>query len=255
MLKRSRFRAGILECRVPCSISFLSVLSLLLCYPVLSDPGSNLVLVPGGCFQMGSAKLSGSEKPVHRVCIDTFYLEKSEVAQKSYLNKTKKKHVFSRKDCETCPADYVSWYEANEYCQSVGRRLPSEAEWEYALKMGGGERLFQSDSLLKKTAWYRQNARDQSHEVASKNPNSLGIYDMQGNVWEWCADWYSGNYYNIADTFNPKGPDKGNVKVLRGGSYLNSKKMLAPAFRFRRKPLEKDLNIGFRCAKDYPAPR
>ncbi len=135
-----------------------------------------------------------------------------------------------------------------------GYRLPTEAEWEYAARGGKlrkGE-IFSGSDQLEEVAWYTNNSEGRTHPVGGKKPNALGMYDLSGNVWEWCWDWYSIDYYKRSGLSNPKGPETGeklNFKVARGGSYLDDEKSSRVASRFGGSPREGWPNIGFRLAK------
>ena len=222
------------------------------------DISFNMVPIPGGTFLMGSpqsdANAEGDEKPQHMVRIDPFYLCTTEVTLelfKAYYNETviqKKYNSNPRQtDAITCPtpvfgdiamgyshhhpAMAMTWHNATNFCKwlsiKTGKiyRLPTEAEFEYACRAGTTE-IFGSTNypkLLKDFVWYQDTSDDMPHEVAKKNPNPWGLYDMQGNVCEWVSDFYSPDTYannaKNSPTTNPKGPTKGNVHVARGGTY------------------------------------
>ncbi len=149
-----------------------------------------------------------------------------------------------------CPVVMVTWFGANAYCNWAGVRLPSEKEWEFAAR--GGVRtkgyLYSGSDSIDEVAWYVDNAEEKVHAVGLKKPNELGIYDMSGNVWEWCSDWYFENKHidkadrpkNFSDTDN----------VLRGGSWFVHKHFCTNDFRLSYSPKYASLNYGFRVAKD-----
>ena len=114
---------------------------------------------------------------------------------------------------EDHPVVRVNWDDATAYCQWAGGRLPTEAEWERAAR-GAGEPA----ARLKDVAWFSANSGDQTHPVGQKRPNGYGLYDMLGNVWEWCGDWYQEDYYKVGPSTDPKGPTSGQFRALRGGS-------------------------------------
>jgi formylglycine-generating enzyme required for sulfatase activity len=217
-----------------------------------------MVFVEGGGFSMGSNDGSDNEKPVHPVYVSSFYMDKYEVTVAQY-----------RKFCsatervmpsapswtwrEDNPIVNVSWDDANAYARWAGKRLPTEAEWEYAARGGNKSRGFKysGSSTLDEVAWYGSNSNSQTHPVGEKQPNELGLYDMSGNVWEWCADWYSDKYYeNSIDSRNPKGPASTGARVLRGGSWSNSGNYCRVAYRDRISPYGRNYRGGFRCAQD-----
>jgi formylglycine-generating enzyme required for sulfatase activity len=214
----------------------------------------NKVFVKGGCFQMGCGSWTGNcdnnEKPVHEVCVDDFYIDKYEVTQREYEKVMGENPSHFRGDNN--PVDRITWHNANEYCSKTGKQLPTEAEWEYAARSGGKEEMYAGSDNVDSIAWYAYNAGRKTHPVGQKSPNGLGIYDMSGNVWEWVADWYHGNYYKHSPQHNPKGPGedwKGiRERVLRGGSWYNPANYARSSVRIRRKPHGRDAQYGFRCA-------
>jgi formylglycine-generating enzyme required for sulfatase activity len=162
---------------------------------------------------------------------------------------------------EKHPMIYVSWYGARAYCkwlsQQTGQnyRLPSEAEWEYAARgaeQGAKDKfLYSGSSTIDKVAWYRDNSGNQTHEVGKQQPNQLGLYDMSGNVWEWCADPWHSNYDNApkdARVWEEGGNN--SYWVLRGGSWVNNSWSCRVATRFNNDPGNRYFNFGFRVARD-----
>ena len=211
-----------------------------------------MVLVQGGTFEMGDTFGGGSddEKPVHEVTLDDFYIDKYEVTQKEY-KKVIGENPSYFKNCEDCPVESVTWFAAQEYCDKVGKRLPTEAEWEYAARSGGKKEKWAGTSASPALyTWYSANSGRKTHPVGQKKPNGLGIYDMSGNVWEWCSDWYDNNYYRNSPKVNPQGPSSGNSRVLRGGSWFgNEGGGTRSALRLRVIPDYRGLLSGFRCAR------
>ena len=192
------------------------------------------VWVEGGTFKMGCTSeqnnCDGDEKPVHEVYVDGFYMSKYEVT--FYQYDTFCEATGRRKPddngwwCGNCPVIYVSWNDAVAFCQWFSKktgttiRLPTEAEWEYAARGGQKSRGYKyaGSNNPDEVAWYLYNSGKKTHPVGQKKPNELGLYDMSGNVWEWCWDWYGENYYSQSPRNNPKGPSGGSDRVVRGGS-------------------------------------
>ena len=206
------------------SLIILSLLMIIGCSK--APPG--MVYVEGGSFQMGSKK-SKDEKPIHTVTISSFFMDKTEVTQAQY-KKVMGKNPSHFSGCDDCPVERVSWHDATAFAQKVGKRLPTEAEWEYAARggvktnSGSSQTSYAGSNDLNSVAWYGDNSGSKTHPVAQKQANALGLYDMSGNVWEWCSDWYSDSYYSESPQNDPQGPNSGSSRVVRGGSwgYLDS---------------------------------
>ncbi len=219
------------------------------------DPvtGMEFVSVQGGCYQMGDTFGDGesNEKPVHEVCVDDLYMGKYEVTQAQW-QKVMGNNPSYFKNCDNCPVENVSWNDNQSFITTLtvrtgkGYRLPTEAEWEYAARSGGKKEKFAGGNALDSVAWYGNNSGSKTHAVGQKNPNGLGIYDMSGNVWEWMQDWYGNGYYASSPKNNPKGPDSGSVRVLRGGSGVSSPKDLRAAYRGWDGPGVRGTGSGFR---------
>ena len=188
----------------------------------------NMVWVEGGTFRMGDTSEQGGdaesdEKPVHSVTLSGYYIGKTEVTQA--LWKAVMGNNPSRFKGDNLPVEWVSWNDCQEFIRKLNAltgqhfRLPTEAEWEFACRGGNNSRgyKYSGSNNLGSVAWYDDNSGVKTHPVATRSPNELGIYDMSGNVWEWCADWY-GDYSSGAQT-NPKGPYGGSYRVYRGGSW------------------------------------
>jgi len=222
-----------------------------------SDIPKNMVFVQGGTFQMGSNDGGSDEKPIHSVTLSDYYISKYEVTFAEY-------DKFCESTGRTKPSDYgwgrgnrpvinVSWNDAAAYCTWAGGRLPTEAEWEYAAKGGASATLshqYSGSANIDEVAWYSSNSGSKTHEVGIKQPNELGIYDMSGNVWEWCNDWYDENYYKDSPKTNPQGPSSGTYRVLRGGSWNNAYNNCRSADRNRSNPTGAFINYGFRFVQD-----
>lgn len=217
------------------------------------DPatGMEFVFVKGGCFQMWDIAVDDNkEEGRGKVCVDDFYIGKYEVTQGQWKALTgNNPSIF--KDCgNNCPVEGVSWDDAKEFTNLLNKktvkkyRLPYEAEWEYAARSRGKNEKWSGTSdekELQEFAWYEANSGKKPHPVGQKKPNSLGVYDMSGNVWEWMEDKYFKN-------------DKlGNWEycVLRGGSWNDSSDGLRFVSRNVSRAIETDLSLGFRVA--FPA--
>ena len=187
-----------------------------------------MVYVEGGTFDMGATTEQGSdayynEKPVHRVTLSDYYIGKCEVTQELW-EAVMGSNPSNFKGAQN-PVEQVSWNDCQEFVSRLNRltgmtfRLPTEAEWEYAAR-GGNQSLhykYSGIGNIGNVAWYNRNSGGSTHAVGTKTANELGIYDMSGNVWEWCSDRY-GDYSAGAQT-NPQGPSSGSRRVLRGGSW------------------------------------
>ncbi len=236
-----------------------------------NDKYADKVLVKGGTFQMGS-KASGDEQPIHKVTVQDFYIGKYEVTNMQYadfLNAmgnqseagvpwlninaswcqiVSEEGGFRPKDGkENYPVVGVTWYGAKAYAEWVGGRLPSETEWEYAAR--GGRRpsgyTYSGSGNIGDVAWYGSNSGSHSHQVGTKQANELGIYDMSGNVWEWCQDIYHSNYRN-APTDGSAWITGDGGKVLRGGGWNYNASGCRVANRNSYSPTYSDSNWGLR---------
>lgn len=226
------------------------------------DPGTGMefILVKGGCFQMGDSFGDGLpfEKPLHEVCVDSFYLGKHEVTQGQW-KKIMGVNPAHFKDCgENCPVESISWTDTQSYIAEMNNlssqkyRLPTEAEWEYAARDGGKMVKWSgtsSENKLEDYAWYDANSGDKAHPVGQKKPNALGFYDMTGNVWEWTSDLYSEIFYQKSPRENPRGAEEGTDRVLRGGCWLDRTKDIRSSQRFFFAPQKGFKSIGFRLVR------
>ena len=230
---------------------------------------AKMALIPAGSFEMGD-HLDGMKNasPVHRVDLDTFYMDVNVVtvgqfkrfAKESGYNYNRWNDVTKYSPTDEHPMIYVNWNDATAYCEWAGKRLPTEAEWEYASRGGlTNKRCSWGDdeSIAREYANYQgTGAKDQWSEttapVGSFKPNGYGLLDMAGNVWEYCSDWYESAYYDISPAINPQGPSSGSSRVLRGGSWLNNTNVLRVAYRLSIDPTLPLNFIGFRCVSGLP---
>ena len=217
-----------------------------------------MVHVKGGCFMMGDSVGDGkaNETPAHEVCLDDFFLSEIETTQLLW-QQIMGNNPSRFNDCKNCPVDMVSWNDVQTFIEKLNQitsnpyRLPTEAEWEYAARSAGKQQRWagtNNDAKLKLFAWYGENSNGRPQAVKAKQPNTLGLYDMTGNVWEWVQDWYDNNYYQNSPKPNPKGPDNGDSKVLRGGSYFFSPMGIRTTVRATSPPDHRFFDIGFRLA-------
>ena len=208
---------------------------------------SGMVLVPEGVYTSGSNEYN-DERPSREIYLDTFYIDKFEVTQKEFKKIMKVNPSEFRG--ESLPVDRVNWYQARDYCNKSGKRLPTEAEWEKSARFGSYSKYYWGEEADNSYAWHWDNSDRKTHPVGEKKPNKLGLYDTAGNVWEWTADWYDQNYYQKRSSRNPKSPFNGKHRVLRGGSFMDKPGGLRVTRRNWDLPSSKFKNFGFRCAKN-----
>jgi formylglycine-generating enzyme required for sulfatase activity len=220
-----------------------------------------MALVPAGEFAMGSRPTDDvyplerdKEQPRHVVWVDAFLIDVHEVTNAAF-ERFERAHVRSPlyADCDRCPVTDVGWRQAAAYCAALApaKRLPTEAEWEKAARAGTDG----DPPELARVAWYSGNAADGPRPVALLEANALGLWDMLGNVREWTADWYEPRYYRRSARANPRGPDRGERKVERGGAYFRPARGVTSAIRYHQAPDRGTAYLGFRCARDPdPAP-
>jgi formylglycine-generating enzyme required for sulfatase activity len=220
--------------------------------PAKPRKGRGMVCIPGGKFVMGSIEGAGEpdEHPQHTVTVKGFYMDETEVTQAEYALVMGTNPSYF-KGCPDCPVDSVSWDKADEYCKRVGKRLPTEAQWEYAARAGTTTNYYWGNEMNDAYAWHYGNSEDKTHPVAQKKPNAFGLYDMVGNVWEWCADWYAEDYYSATVSNNPTGPDSGQKRITRGGGFGHNRGgyILRCAYRNAYAPPYRNVNVGFRCVR------
>ena len=225
-----------------------------------------MIWVEGGDFLMGCTSEQGNcesdEQNVRRVTVDGFYIGMLEVTQSQwekvvgtsiYQQKSKAGGSSTPGVGPDYPMYYVSWDEAMEFCRLLSNKtgrtytLPTEAQWEYAARGGNKNEgaKYAGSNMIDAVAWYTDNSGSSTHIVGSKRANALGIYDMSGNVWEWCKDWYASSYVSY-DTNNPVGPSSGSGRVYRGGSWYSSASNCRVAYRGSSSPGARYYNLGFR---------
>jgi len=249
--------------------------------------GGQMVLIPAGGFQMGSNDGMRNEKPVHIVYLDAFYIDKYEVTNAQYrqfvratghkepegnvYEAGKRRRAFKpwadkRFNGGNQPVVCVSWEDAKAYCKWAGKRLPTEAEWEKAARGAlVGKKYPWGDKRPDGMKCNFANTSNNSEEnisdaykyvapVGSFAPNGYGLYEMAGNVSEWCADWFDPGYYTFSPKQNPTGPDSGQERILRGGSWIFDYYSTGVACRDAANPLSASTFTGFRCAQSVVTP-
>jgi acetoin utilization deacetylase AcuC-like enzyme/formylglycine-generating enzyme required for sulfatase activity len=246
--------------------------------PIKTAAGHDMILVPAGEFVMGNAAGRGDEQPLHKVKLDAFLMDRTEVSQAHYES-LKLPNPSKTKGAEL-PVHMMSWVLAAKFCNERSRaenlepcyneetaecdfsksgyRLPTEAEWEYACRAGGDGTL--DAKKLRETAWFAENAQDRPHPVARRAPNAWGFCDMLGNVAEWCNDVYEKDHYAKSAASNPRGPADGKQYAVRGGSFKTAADALRPTARGFDNPGFADAclapdTLGLRCVRRPPVPK
>jgi formylglycine-generating enzyme required for sulfatase activity len=250
---------------------------------ITTTSGIPMVLLPAGYFEMGSRHGREDEQPVHKVWLDSFLIDQHEVTQAEY-EKLGRSEAFpnpSHFKGQDLPVEQITWPQAAVFCnarsrleglqpcynletgtcdfEATGYRLPTEAEWEYACRAGSAtDYAFGNDTRkLADFGWFVDNSAKKTHPVGEKKPNAWGLFDMHGNVAEWCQDVYDKDYYRASSEKNPHGPAEGKEYVLRGGSWKSPVEALRSAYRLGEIPgfsdacLARDA-IGFRCVRKAP---
>jgi formylglycine-generating enzyme required for sulfatase activity len=250
---------------------------------ITTQSGMEMVLVPAGSFEMGSRHGREDEAPAHKVTLDSFLMDRTEVTQAVYKKIGAKEALPNPSHFEgnDLPVEQITWPQAARFCnarsrdehlqpcynedtiacdfQADGYRLPTEAEWEYACRAGTDTDFSfgNDDRQLGDFAWFADNSSKKTHPVGQKKPNPWGLYDVHGNVAEWCQDVYQKSYYQTSPDRNPHGPTDGKEYVLRGGSWKSPADALRSSYRLGDNPgfsdacLARDA-IGFRCVRKAP---
>lgn len=226
------------------------------------DSLKNMLLIPRGEFNMGKNSPNPTDwQPEHKVLIDSFYLDKTEVTNKQYFDFCQvTKHALpefwgikefrSGLDFPDFPVVGVSFFDAESYAKWAGKRLPTEAEWEYAARGGLIDNNFPTGNQIDSTIANFGKKYKCILKTGSFPPNPFGLYDMSGNVWEWVSDNYGSDYYKTSPYENPKGVDRSRFKVIRGGSWHSGAMCVQNYFRNGLSASWVDFAVGFRCAKN-----
>jgi len=243
---------------------------------------AGFIRISGGTFNMGS--LTGGdndERPVHTVTVSSFYLSRYEVTQQEWTAVMAVNPSYFKGDKR--PVEMVSWFEAVDYCNRLSRRdglepaytisgsgndltvtwnrdaggyrLPTEAEWEFAARGGNGSPgnfTFSGSNNPDEVAWHEANSGGSTQEAGTKKPNALGLYDMSGNVWEWCWDWFG--IYPASAQSDPQGALSGSGRVARGSAWINSPQSTSSTFRSSVNPFRRNSSLGFRLARSFMPP-
>ncbi len=263
-------------------LCYLASLLLIASISFSQGKGPEMVLVEGGSFIMGNDYSDNpDERPEHKVTIASFFISKFEVSVMEYTNFCRQASKKYPEGEPNQPVSNVSWDEAVMYCNWVssisgldkcyeitrdtsnnvrascdfsknGFRLPTEAEWEYAARGGIKTKYYAYSGGMEtdEVSWNINNAGNRAHEVGSKKPNELGIYDMTGNCMEWCWDWYKVDFYRKSEESNPKGPESGASKICRGGNYMCRPDVLRNTKRFSLEKIDKEGLAGIRLVRN-----
>lgn len=240
-----------------------------------------MIRVEGGEFMMGATveqegDVWDDERPAHKVSLDSYYIGETQVTQALWeavmgvsIQEQSQKGIWSndlRGVGDNYPMYYISWNDCQEFVKRLNQltgkqfRLPTEAEWEYAARGGNKDRLrgnkdrlrgyrYAGSNNLSEVGWYEDNSDRATHPVAQKQANELGLYDMSGNVWEWCNDWFDSNYYSNSLQHNPQGATSSDSRVFRGGCWCNGAWSCRVSQRCSGNPIyDRTKGIGMRLA-------
>ena len=223
-----------------------------------------MVKVEGGNFKMGCIKqhnldCENDERPSHPVTLKSYYIGQTEVTQALWRAVMGGANPSAFQRCEDCPVEGISWDEAKDFLEKLNAkskhvyRLPTEAEWEFAARGGiqSKQYKFAGSDDLQKVGWFKDNSMGKTHSVGKKAPNEIGLYDMSGNVWEWCGDWHS--YYSKDTTTvqeNPIGPANGRERIYRSGAWNIPMPRCRTTFRYSRPANERANSMGLRLVAD-----
>lgn len=241
-------------------------------FPRTNSIGMKFVKVPAGTFEMGRACRESDGKDAYKNCLDegrrdetpgrrvtlgAFWIGQYEVTQAQWSGLMEENPSYFNSvnmggSTLNFPVESVTWQQIQIFIRRLNARegeqyrLPTEAEWEYACKSGGKDEKFCGGNKIAELAWYDENGGNRTHQVGTKRPNGLGIYDMSGNVWEWVSDWYGADYYRSSSESNPAGPSGGNWKVQRGGSWQYNANLARAVGRGGFTPDCRSKDLGFR---------
>jgi formylglycine-generating enzyme required for sulfatase activity len=222
------------------------------CPVIVHSAAPQMATVEGGTFTMGCTdnECYDWEKPSHQVTLNSYKIDVCPITQKQWVAIMGNNPSYFKGD--DLPVESVSWNDVQEFIKKLNEatghhyRLPTEAEWEYACRGGSqtAQYKYSGSSNINEVAWYKENSGNKTHPVGTKAANELGIYDMSGNVWEWCSDWYE--VYTATAQTNPTGPATGTLKVIRGGSWGNEAQRCRASNRGTADPELGQSALGFR---------